>query len=158
MTHHHFPKIWHCYKIDCYHLCPWQANDFKTHTLPERPAMPRPTGDIEILDHMGPAAEAFAHFDHWLMNHLRGGGFYNPLSATDLAIPAFREELRDRAERRRVASTDFRRSIYERGQYVVPHSVTDFTGRVRESSPNWYRGNPAQTHRYTFTSMPCTEP
>ena len=117
--------------------------------------MPRPTGDIEILDHMGPAAEAFAHFDHWLMNHLRGGGFYNPLSATDLAIPAFREELRDRAERRRVASTDFRRSIYERGQYVVPHSVTDFTGRVRESSPNWYRGNPAQTHRYTFTSMPC---
>jgi len=109
--------------------------------------MPRPTGDIEILDHMGPAAEAFAHFDHWLMNHLRGGGFYNPLSATDLAIPAFREELRDRAERRRVASTDFRRSIYERGQYVVPHSVTDFTGRVRESSPNWYRGNPAQTHR-----------
>lgn len=128
-----------------------QKNDFKTHTLPERPAMPRPTGDIEIVDHMGPAAEAFAHFGQLLMNQLRGGGFYNPMSATDFVIPPgippYREELRNRAERRRVASTDFRRSIYDRGQYVVPESVADVTGRFRECSPNWYRGNPAQTHR-----------
>ena len=119
--------------------------------------MPRPTGDIEIVEaHMGPAAEAFAHFGQLLMNQLRGGGFYNPMSANDyvaandpFVIPPIREELRNRAERRRVASTDFRRSIYDRGQYVVPESVTDVTGRFRECSPNWYRGNPAQTHRYT---------
>ena len=34
---------------------------FRTHTLPERPAAPRPRGDIEVLDEvMGPAAQAAA--------------------------------------------------------------------------------------------------
>lgn len=31
--------------------------------------------------------------------------------------------------------------------YVDPESISDITGRYRESSPAWYRTNPAQTHR-----------
>ncbi len=31
--------------------------------------------------------------------------------------------------------------------YVNPDSVVDTTGRYRETSPEWFRANPAQTHR-----------
>jgi len=146
-------------------------NEYKTHTLPERPAVPRPRGEIEVLDHLGPAAEALNlgnlgpnwvqaqhRIQQLLMNqyqmhqHLPG---FNPMAHELGHIlpvgPAVdrnrRDELRNRAERRRVASTDFRRSVYERAQYVRPESVTDVTGRFRDSSPSWYRANPAQTHR-----------
>ena len=48
---------------------------FRTHTLPERPAAPRPRGDIEVLDEvMGPAAQAaalgIAAFGRQLMDQL----------------------------------------------------------------------------------------
>ena len=49
--------------------------------------------------------------------------------------------------RRGAATSEFRRDIYRRNLYVDPESISDITGRVRESSPIWYRTNTAQTHR-----------
>ena len=49
--------------------------------------------------------------------------------------------------RRGRATSEFRRDIYTRNLYVDPESISDITGRFRESSPAWYRTNPAQTHR-----------
>ncbi len=49
--------------------------------------------------------------------------------------------------RRGVATSEFRRDIYRRGLWVIPESLNDVTGRVRETSPEWYRTNLAQTHR-----------
>ncbi|XP_049787434.1 E3 ubiquitin-protein ligase Topors [Schistocerca cancellata] len=47
--------------------------------------------------------------------------------------------------RRQIATAEFRRSIYERNLWVMP--LHDITGRYRESSPEFYRNNPAQLHR-----------
>ena len=44
-------------------------------------------------------------------------------------------------------TSEFRRDLYFRNLYVDPESISDITGRYRDSSPAWYRTNPAQTHR-----------
>ncbi|XP_040564292.1 E3 ubiquitin-protein ligase Topors [Lepeophtheirus salmonis] len=49
--------------------------------------------------------------------------------------------------RRGTASNEFRKSVYERNLWVDPQSLVDITGRYRECSPEWFRNNPAQTHR-----------
>lgn len=49
--------------------------------------------------------------------------------------------------RRAAGTTEFRSEIYRRNLYVEPESVADLTGRYRETSPEWYRNNQAQTHR-----------
>ncbi len=49
--------------------------------------------------------------------------------------------------RRGVATSEFRRDVYRRGLWVIPDSLNDVTGRVRDCSPEWYRANLAQTHR-----------
>lgn len=46
-----------------------------------------------------------------------------------------------------LATTDVRRNIYRQNMYVNPESVVDTTGRYRDTSPEWFRSNPAQTHR-----------
>ena len=46
-----------------------------------------------------------------------------------------------------MATSEFRLSVYRRKMYVNPESVTDITGRYRETSPEWYRNNQATTHR-----------
>ncbi len=50
--------------------------------------------------------------------------------------------------RRGVATSEFRRRVYQRNLYVEPMSVSDaITGRYRECGPRWFRNNPAQKHR-----------
>eukprot|EP00095_Tigriopus_kingsejongensis_P002332 snap_masked-scaffold347_size200506-processed-gene-1.2 protein:Tk02332 transcript:snap_masked-scaffold347_size200506-processed-gene-1.2-mRNA-1 annotation:"ubiquitin-protein e3" len=50
--------------------------------------------------------------------------------------------------RRHVATSEFRRDVYQRHLFVDPSSVGDLlTGRYRECSPAWYRNNQATTHR-----------
>lgn len=49
--------------------------------------------------------------------------------------------------RRSMATSEYRQDIYRRNMYVIPESLNDVTGRVRECSPEWYRANMAQTHR-----------
>lgn len=49
--------------------------------------------------------------------------------------------------RRGAATSEFRRDVYRRNMYLDPDSVQDIAGRVRECNPEWYRRNPAQTHR-----------
>jgi len=51
------------------------------------------------------------------------------------------------SRRRGRATSEFRRDLYLRNLYVDPESISDITGRYRDSSPAWYRTNPAQTHR-----------
>lgn len=49
--------------------------------------------------------------------------------------------------RRGVGTMEFRRTVYNNHLYVEANSVLGLTGNYRETSAQWYRNNPATTHR-----------
>eukprot|EP00096_Caligus_rogercresseyi_P012170 TRINITY_DN5022_c0_g1_i1.p1 TRINITY_DN5022_c0_g1~~TRINITY_DN5022_c0_g1_i1.p1 ORF type:complete len:574 (-),score=185.50 TRINITY_DN5022_c0_g1_i1:386-2107(-) len=129
-------------------------NDFEEYTLPKVQEEEEASGREGSLHPDLPPPQGNRFMEELHMTLFGQGRFrFNlpsfPIHPQQHALPGGTITLGGHHWRRRrgAASHEFRKSIYERNLWVDPDSLADITGRFRECSPDWFRNNPATTHR-----------